>query len=393
VEKHYGTMTGRPKWVIGWAEDDDTAGAHCCTCWDLQLWVSRMFFNSSVAFRYGCEGMLAIHWRTAAISPNIAAVARAGWDFDGAGNTNSPADTGKMPAVVDAFWSDWGRGMFGGDAGAAVGRLIQKFDGGHLAINALIQGGAGTTDARIAECFTPLQEMESLRPRIVGAGNLERLDYWRNQIRATHLRVRTWVLSARLAMKMGELNKIPEADQKQDFIRKEILSLRLEVARNYEDMITAFVHCAKSPGEIGTISSIESGSRGRIVSAHDAAIAKILGEPLPAEAAVSTAYRGAPRIFVSAKCSQMNTGEPQEIRAFVLSGPKCIGVNLYCRSLGEGAFTKVVATHRARQAYRVALPAQSRGAVEYYLEAVLDDAQKVLWPTTAPSINPTAVVW
>ena len=32
VEKAYGVMQGRPKWAIGWAEDDDAAGAHCCTC-------------------------------------------------------------------------------------------------------------------------------------------------------------------------------------------------------------------------------------------------------------------------------------------------------------------------------------------------------------------------
>jgi len=91
------------------------------------------------------------------------------------------------------------------------------------------------------------------------------------------------------------------------------------------------------------------------------------------EAAISTAYRGAPRIFVSAKCSQMNAGEAQEIRAFVLSKTKCTGVNLHCRSLGDGPFTKVAATHKARQAYRFALPAQAQGAAEYYLEAVLDD--------------------
>ena len=49
MEQAYGAMPGRPKWVIGWAEDDDTAGAHCCTCWDLQLWAERMFANSAEA--------------------------------------------------------------------------------------------------------------------------------------------------------------------------------------------------------------------------------------------------------------------------------------------------------------------------------------------------------
>ena len=394
VEKHYGAMGERPKWVIAWAEDDDTAGAHCCTCWDLQLWVERILVNSSDAFRYGGEGLMAIHWRTAAISPNIAALARAAWDCDGADGTHTRARgvAGRMPGM-DAYWADWGQGMFGDTSGAQVGRILQKFDGDHLRINALVTGGAKTTDASISEFFAPLHEMEWLRPRIKGVGNLDRFDYWFNLVRATHLRVRTWVLADRLASKMNEVNAIPEADHKATFVRQDILPLRLNIARNYEDMIMAFVNCAKSPGEIGTIASIESGSRERIVSSHDAAIAKILGAPLPAEAAVSTTYRGTSRIFVSAKGAQMNAGEQREIRAFVLAFPKSTGVNLYWRSLGDGAFRKVVATHRTRQAYRVTLPAQSPGTVEYYLEAVLDDGQKVLWPATAPSINQTMVVW
>jgi hypothetical protein len=235
--------------------------------------------------------------------------------------------------------------------------------------------------------------MEGLRPRIKGAGNLERFDYWLNLVRASQLRVRTWVLADRLAAKMKEVSTVPEADRKLSLVRNEALPLRLDIARSYEKLIAALVNCAKSPGEVGTISSIESGSRERMVSSHDVAIAQVLGAPLPAEAAVSTVYRGAPRVFVSARRTQMNAGEQQEIRAFVLSDPKCTGVNLYWRSPGERRFKKVVATHRTRQAYRVALPAASRGTVEYYLEAALEDGQKLLWPAAAPAINQTVIVW
>lgn len=383
VEKSYGSMTGRPKWAIGWAEDDATAGAHCCTCWDLQLGVARLFANSADAFRYGCDGMLAIHWRTAAIAPNISALARAGWDFEGAD---------AMPAM-DAFWASWGQGMFGGEAGAAAGRLIQQFDGSHPAINALVAGGANTSDASIAALFAPLPAMAALRPRIEGAGNLERFDYWLDLIRASQLRVRTWVLAARLAAGVDRAHKLPAAETRRDFVRQEVMPLRLEVARSYEELIGAFVRCAKSPGELGTIASIEGGNRERIVAARDAAIEQLLGAPLPPAAAVRTGYSGAPRIFVSAKTSQMPVGESQEVRAFVLSAPRCVGLTLHYRPLGQGAFKQVVATHRARQAYRVALPAQAQGALEYYLEARLDDGHDLRWPVTAPAINQTVVVW
>jgi hypothetical protein len=387
-------MTNRVRWVIGWAEDDNTAGAHCCTCWDLQLWVERMMVNSSEAFRYGCEGMMAIHWRTAAASPNIMALAHAGWDFNNPDGTGSSlnAIAGKMPEM-DAYWADWGRGLFGGSAGAEVGRTIQKFDGSHPGINALVRDGARTTDEQISEFFAPLRELESSRPRIKGAGNLERFDYWLNLIRATHLRVRTWVLANRLEMKLKAPNAIQGADQKRAFAQQEILPLRLEIARSYENLIAAFVMCARSPGEIGTIASIESGSRGRVVSAHDSAIAELLGVPLPAQAAIDTAYHGAPRICLSAKTSQLNAREPLELRPFVLSGPKCTELNLYWRPLGKSVFKKVVASHRARQAYRVTLPALPPGTVEYYLQAALEDGRKVFWPATAPSMNQTVVVW
>ena len=393
VEKHYGAMPGRPKWVIGWAEDDSTAGAHCCTCWDLQFWVQRMFVNSQDALRYGCEGMMAIHWRTAAISPNIMALAHAGWDFTQSSLGTAGADpSGRMPEI-DEFWADWGSSLFGGEAGAEVGRVLQKLDATHPAINALIAEGAKTTDARISQFFAPLREMETLRSRIKGTGNLERFDYWADIVRATELRVRTWVVAGRLAVRVKQAEVISDTEKKRAFVRNEVVPQRVELARSYEELIATFVRCAKSPGEVGTISSIESGMRERVVFSQDAAITKILGEPLPAGTAVSSAYRGAPRIFVSAKCTQTRAGEPQEVRAFVLSGPKCSGLNLYWRPLGRGGFVKVPANQRARQAYRVSLPPRSEGTVEYYLEAKLADGKKVFWPATAPDLCQAVTAW
>jgi len=393
VEKYFGAMTGRPKWVIGWAEDDGTAGAHCCTCWDLQLWAERMFLNSDEAFRYGCDGMMAIHWRTAAIEPNIAALVQAGWDFQRPGKARTTGvPSGGRAFDMDSFWAEWGRSRFGGDAGTEAGRILQRLDGSHLRINALIDAAAQTTDAQISELFGPLRQLETVRPRVQGAGNLERFDYWLNFIRASQLRVRTWVLAARLGARVKDVSGIQEPDKRRAAARQQVLPLRLELARSYEDLIGAFVDCARSPGEVGTISSIESGSRQRIICSQDAAIEGLLGAPLPAEAAVNTAYRGASRIFVSARCTHVAAGEPQEIRAFVLSDSKC-RVHLRWRPLGKGAFRSVLATHVSRQAFRVALPARRRGMVEYYLEATLDNGRSVRWPSTAPALNQTVIAW
>lgn len=383
VEKSYGVMPDRRKWVIGWAEDDSTAGAHCCTCWDVKLFTERMFNNAADAARYGCEGMMAIHWRTAAIAPTITALAQAGWR----------TDIATAPVDMQRFWSDWGRDMFGGEAGAEAGRLLQKFDGCRRGIGDLINGGSHTTDAMISEYFTPLAALEALRPRIQGAGNLERYDYWLNLPRASKLRVQTWLQSQRLKTKLKEIQALPDATEKTRQARNELLALRLAIARNYEELIATLVASARTAADIGTVTSIESGNRHRIVTGQDAAIAKLLREPLPAEAAIRTTYRGEPRIFVSAPRTLAKAGEPQEIRAFVLSDEPCAEVHLYWRVLGAARFETLPATHRARQAYRVSLPAQSSGCLEYYLEATLKDGRTLRWPATAPAVNQTLLVW
>jgi hypothetical protein len=270
---------------------------------------------------------------------------------------------------------------------------MRQLDGQHVAINALVNAAAPPTSERISEVFAPLQGMEALRARIKGAGNLERYDYWLNLIRASELRVRTWSLANRLSAKIAEAQAMVEADQQRRFVRDQVLPARLAVARSYEEMIAAFVRCAKSTGEVGAIALLEYGVRGPQVTAHDAAIQKLLGEPLPAEAVVSTAYRGAPRIYVSAKRTQAKVGEAQEVRACVLSASKCTGVKLHWRALGAGKFKPVLGAHKARQTYSVKLPAQSSGTVEYYLEAVLEDGQKIVWPATAPALNQTVIAW
>jgi hypothetical protein len=389
VEKYYGENTGRPKWVIGWAEDDGAAGAHCCTTWDVQFWVERMLTNSADAFRYGCEGMMAIHWRTASIEPNISALSQAGWLLSEPGDENA-SDPGveKNPGQ---FWENWGRGMFGNEAGTRAGLILQRFDGCHPTLNRLVNDGCRTTDKNIDDLFEPLRELGELSSQIRGTGNKVRFDYWLNYLEASRLRVTTWVLSSRLDSIMKRAASLSDPDERRKFSSEQALPARIALARSWERMIAAYLSCARSPGEVGTISSIESGNRKRILYRQDSLMVSILGIPLPAEASVRTEYDGPSRIFVSSGCTQWKAGEPLEIRPFVLSVEDCLGVSLYWRPLGRGSFSQVEATRRARHAYRVNLPGNSTACVEYYVEASLAGGKKIRYPATAPEINSTVV--
>jgi hypothetical protein len=73
VDPGFSRIAGRSKWAIPWLEDDPSLTSP-------QLWVGRMRRDAADALRYGCDGLLGIHWRTRILSANVLALARAAWD-------------------------------------------------------------------------------------------------------------------------------------------------------------------------------------------------------------------------------------------------------------------------------------------------------------------------
>jgi hypothetical protein len=73
VDRGFAEVHGRGKWAIPWMEDDPALTS-------MQLWVGRMRRDAFDALRYGCDGLMGIHWRTRVLSANVAALAHAAWD-------------------------------------------------------------------------------------------------------------------------------------------------------------------------------------------------------------------------------------------------------------------------------------------------------------------------
>ena len=73
VDRGFLQVRGRGKWAIPWMEDDPGLSVP-------QLWVGRMRRDAADARRYGCDGLMGIHWRTRVLGPAVAALAQAAWD-------------------------------------------------------------------------------------------------------------------------------------------------------------------------------------------------------------------------------------------------------------------------------------------------------------------------
>ena len=62
VSENFGRLEGRQKWAIPWFEDDGALTS-------IQLRAGRMRRDAVDARRYGCNGLMGLHWRTRIIAP------------------------------------------------------------------------------------------------------------------------------------------------------------------------------------------------------------------------------------------------------------------------------------------------------------------------------------
>jgi len=95
VDPAFAEVKGRPKWAIPWLEDDPALTS-------AQLWAGRMRRDAADALRYGCTGLMGIHWRTRILGPNVLALAWAAWDQSGWSEVE-PEFSGPVGGQVAAF--------------------------------------------------------------------------------------------------------------------------------------------------------------------------------------------------------------------------------------------------------------------------------------------------
>jgi hypothetical protein len=96
IESGFAKIEGRPKWAIPWMEDDPGMTMP-------QLWAGRMRCDAADALKYGCTGLMGIHWRTRILAPNVSALAKAAWNQNG-WNSELPVAgkaSAKVPEGVD----------------------------------------------------------------------------------------------------------------------------------------------------------------------------------------------------------------------------------------------------------------------------------------------------
>jgi len=535
VDPGFAKVKGRPKWAIPWLEDDPALTSP-------QLWAGRMRRDAADALRYGCTGLMGIHWRTRILGPNVLALAWAAWDQSGwskaetepsgpvggqvAAFPNNPitgtdddplyqtvrydvsayrfavpngkyavtlqfcephykekgkrvfgvklqnknvikeldifaavgqnkaldysfenvevadgrldidfirrveypsiaaisirgadftkkincggpayrdysADSPPSPRDLPTtdFYRDWALHHFGPEVATQAAELFDRLDGVLPRSSDWVGGPGGLNpDTRpwkqASSEYAFVDDLAALRPRVKGAGNLERFDYWLNNFRymraASHLRC-VW---AQYNAEMQKVKAEKDSKDRSQLARQIALPLRKQLVQLVGEVYSYLLPTVSNTGEMGTVANWDQHILPSLLTKPGQELAKILGENLPADALPSKDYSGPPRVIVPTVRTSITADEVLKLKVIFLANKPPRYAALYWRPMASGEFAKAPLVHVARGVYTVEFPPDgAKGAdLEYYVRIVAASGKVLHFPATAPDISQTLVV-
>lgn len=290
-----------------------------------------------------------------------------------------------MPA--EDFYVDFARANFGESVAAAAGKLMARMDGVKMPQASDWKNGPGNLVpnpepwSKVKARYEFVDELAALRPRVIGAGNLDRFDYWLN----------TWRAMAVMGEACCLRGQLDAAITAKKF--EEALTNRVELARAWSRLLSLQTAIVCTPGELGTIANLEQHTRreSRFLDAHDAALAQALGAPLPPDANPSQKYTGPARLIVPTVRTVAGKGEALTLKVIALAEEPAKSVSVKVRPLGRGNWRTLEASHQGRAVWQAKLPVATED-FEYRVEAQAANGQTLRWPAAAPEIYQTVVV-
>jgi len=299
----------------------------------------------------------------------------------------------------DDFYRDWAAAHFGKEAGPKVGELFARLDNRLPRPTTWIDGPGGVMPDpgpwdEAAKEYAFVDEMAALRPLVRGAGNLDRFDFWLNQFR--YLRAVAWAncVWAKYNEVCKEVEAQKDVDARKKMAREKALPARKTLVEAVGEVYRWLLVTVSNTGEMGTIANWQQHNMPPMLDRPAEALAKTLGEPLPAYAMPGSIYTGPPRLFVPEVRTSIARGENLSLRVVVLDATAPSRVTVHWRPIGTREFETVSLSRAGRGVWTGRLPTAARGATtsEYYIEAPTSEGKEMHWPATAPSVNQTVVV-
>ncbi len=294
------------------------------------------------------------------------------------------------------FYLDWAAAQFGPEAAAEIAEIFAAVDGRLPRPSDWVGGPGGIKpDPRPWEKVAPeyafVSQLEALRDRIMGAGNLERFDYWLHLFRYLRANGQVNCTWAAYNAAVAKAKQAADPQEQRRIAREEALPLRIRLVREAAETHRYLLSHVSTYGGLGNVANWQQHVLPMLLYDPGAELEQLLGGPLPQEARPGTLYDGPPRLIVPTQRTLLTAGEHFRLKVIALGLVPDRAV-LRWRPLGEEDFREAALEHEARGVYRAAIPAPDLvGDFEYYVEAQTDDA-RLRYPAAAPEINLSVVV-
>eukprot|EP00750_Incisomonas_marina_P015233 INCI18123.1.p1 GENE.INCI18123.1~~INCI18123.1.p1 ORF type:complete len:1078 (+),score=169.67 INCI18123.1:152-3385(+) len=373
VDPSYAHITQHAKWVIPWMEDDPDLTAP-------QLWVNRTLQHMDNASQYGCSGLLGIHWRTRAVSPQISAMAQRSW----------------LPNFTSIqFWDDWVGTQFGlpigSSAHATAASIFASVDSFKMPTVVAWSGGPGKMQAACYNFsrFEFVDDLLALDEDVQGVANRDRFTYWTNSFEYMRAIASTSCAWQEYNIAAEAVARAPASGQKQ---AAEALALpaRIQLIQNATIMMEKLQATISTPGELGTYMNIESHSLIDAIATPAEQLKTWLEvDVLPPAAVPPTSFNGPSRVIVPTARTSLLQNETFKVRVLLLSQDDCSAASVVvaARPLGsttdfvEAALSQVV---RGRCVFELSSIAPIfQDDFEWYVLAV-EQSANTTFPTGAP---------
>ena len=295
------------------------------------------------------------------------------------------------------FYADWAQAQFGPQVAEQAAAIFARIDCHLPHPSDWIDGPGGFRPngqpwEEVRKAYSFVNELEALESKVQGAGNRERFQYWLNTMRYLRGSAEACCLWGRLNAAVAKAKAGRDADARKRLARELALPLRKELVAQVEKTQQYLLATLSTTGELGSVTNWQQHVLPSMLLKPGEELAKLLGEPLPADAMPGSDYHGQPRLMVPFVRTSLVAGERLRLTTIVL-GMASADAAIYWRPLGSVPFAKLPLMHVARGVYRVTLPIEaSKADLEYYVQVASGDGRELRFPAAAPSLCQSVVV-
>jgi hypothetical protein len=340
VSEEFAKLEGRERWPIPWLEDDPAM-------WLPQFHVHRFVRDMDRAEKFGCQGLLGIHWRHRITDANAGFQARYSWE-----KTLQPAE----------YYRAYSRALARPPAAEKLAEILNETDrdrrilcsftgeikDGHYQIHEY--SGDYDEAFQFWNGYEPPQEIKVAQKELAQqlralAGPLESAEHERLNYLARHVEflvpyAESWSLAFRLhqvLQQAAELKKQGKAEDAGQKVRADGVPLWLKLAPLVREALLDFQGIVSTRNDLGTLASLHNKYERLALFRLRASMKEFLGElPSDVERVCEEVRRpdlqAAPRVFIPTRPTSLRPGDRLRIFAVALGGQEATRVTLFTRS-------------------------------------------------------------